>query len=118
MLEVFGEHTLEHARDAGAAGDLRSRCSPATGCTRRGRTFPLLRLSLFRIRTFRAAVSGSFFTRLGSAAFRFCFRCSIRWGWDSRPIQSGLLMMPQAIAAMSLKLTMPGFWRASAIAPC
>jgi hypothetical protein len=27
--------------------------------------FPLLRLSLFHIRTFRASVSGSYFTRLG-----------------------------------------------------
>ena len=30
-----------------------------------GTEHPLLRLALFRIRTFRAAVSGSFFSRLG-----------------------------------------------------
>ena len=33
--------------------------------------FPLLALSLFRIRTFRAAVSGSFFTRLGIGGIPF-----------------------------------------------
>jgi hypothetical protein len=32
-------------------------------------------------------------------------------GLGFTPIQSGLLMMPQAIAAMSLKLTIPGSWR-------
>jgi hypothetical protein len=33
--------------------------------------FPLLQLSLFRVRTFSAAVSGSFFTRLGIGGVPF-----------------------------------------------
>ena len=69
--------------------------------------FPLLRLSLFRIRTFRASVSGSFFTRLGIGGIPFLFPLLYQVGLGFTPIQSGLLMMPQAIAAMSLKLTMP-----------
>ena len=67
----------------------------------------MLRLSLFRIRTFRAAVSGSFFTRLGIGGIPFLFPLLYQVGLGFTPIQSGLLMMPQAIAAMSLKMTMP-----------
>ena len=40
--------------------------------------FPLLQLNLFRIRTFRAAVSGSFFTRLGIGGVPFLFRSFTR----------------------------------------
>ena len=67
----------------------------------------MLRLALFRIRTFRAAVSGSFLTRLGIGGIPFLFPLLYQVGLGFTPIQSGLLMMPQAIAAMSLKLTMP-----------
>jgi hypothetical protein len=74
---------------------------------RRARAHPLLRLTLFRIRTFRAAVSGSFFTRLGIGGIPFLFPLLYQVGLGFSPIQSGLLMMPQAIAAMSLKMTMP-----------
>ena len=70
--------------------------------------YPLLELSLFRIRTFRAAVSGSFFTRLGMGGIPFILPLLYQVGLGFTPIQSGLLMMPQAIAAMSLKMTMPG----------
>src|SRR5258708_39240244 len=69
--------------------------------------FPLLRLALFRIRTFRASVSGSYFTRLGIGGIPFLFPLLYQVGLGFTPIQSGLLMMPQAIAAMSLKMTMP-----------
>jgi hypothetical protein len=76
---------------------------------RAGRTpFPLLRLSLFRIRTFRAAVSGSFFTRLGIGGIPFLFPLLYQVGLGFTPIQSGMLLMPQAAAAMGMKLTMPG----------
>ena len=68
---------------------------------------PLLKLSLFRLRTFRAAVSGSFFTRLGIGGIPFLFPLLYQVGLGLTPVQSGALMMPQAIAAMSLKLTMP-----------
>jgi MFS family permease len=69
--------------------------------------YPMLRLVLFRIRTFRAAVSGSFLTRLGIGGIPFLFPLLYQVGLGFTPVQSGLLMMPQAIAAMSLKMTMP-----------
>jgi len=64
-------------------------------------------VTLFRIRTFRAAVSGSFVTRLGIGGIPFLFPLLYQVGLGFTPIQSGLLMMPQALAAMSLKMTMP-----------
>src|SRR3989454_8642479 len=66
VLEVFGEHTLS---GRAMLGLLVISAASLTGYgLRANRTeFPLLRLSLFRIRTFRASVSGSFFTRLGIA---------------------------------------------------
>ena len=70
--------------------------------------FPLLRLALFRIRTFRAAVHGGFVTRIGIGGIPFLFPLLYQVGLGFTPIQSGLLMMPQAMAAMSLKMTMPG----------
>jgi len=70
-------------------------------------TYPLLTLGLFRIRTFRAAVSGSFFTRLGLGGIPFILPLLYQVGLGFTPIQSGLLIMPQALAAMSLKMTMP-----------
>jgi MFS family permease len=69
--------------------------------------FPLLRLKLFRIRTFRAAVVGSFVTRLGIGGIPFLLPLLYQVGFGYTPIQSGLLIMPQAIASMSLKMTMP-----------
>ena len=110
VLEVFGEHTLS----AGAIlGLLAISATLLTGyglhATRA--EFPLLRLALFRIRTFRASVSGSFFTRLGIGGIPFIFPLLYQVGLGFSPIQSGLLMAPQALAAMSLKMTMPGILR-------
>jgi hypothetical protein len=68
--------------------------------------FPLLRLTLFRIRTFRASVSGSFFTRLGIGGIPFLFPLLYQVGLGFTPIQSGLLIMPQAAAALSLKFVL------------
>jgi EmrB/QacA subfamily drug resistance transporter len=106
VLEVFGEHTLSTREIVGLLAvsgtllmgyRLHAAKSP----------YPLLALGLFRIRTFRAAVSGSFFTRLGIGGVPFVMPLLYQVGLGFTPIQSGLLMMPQAIAAMSLKMTMP-----------
>ncbi len=69
--------------------------------------FPLLQLDLFRIRTFAAAVSGSFVTRLGIGGVPFLLPLLYQIGLGLTPIQSGLLIMPQAAAAMSTKFFMP-----------
>jgi MFS family permease len=52
-------------------------------------------------------VDGSFLTRLGIGGIPFLFPLLYQVGLGFTPIQYGLLMMPQAIAAMSLKMTMP-----------
>jgi EmrB/QacA subfamily drug resistance transporter len=106
VLEVFGEHTLSGSEILAMLAV--SALLLASYGFRAARTkFPLLRLNLFRIRTFRSAVSGSFFTRLGIGGIPFLFPLLYQVGLGFTPIQSGMLMMPQAIAAMSLKMTMP-----------
>ena len=106
VLEVFGEHTLS-AREVSGLLAISAMLLVGYGLHAARTPFPLLSLNLFRIRTFRAAVSGSFFTRLGIGGIPFLFPLLYQVGLGLTPIQSGLLMMPQAIAAMSLKMTMP-----------
>jgi MFS family permease len=65
-------------------------------------------MTLLRWRTFRIAVVGGFVTRIGIGGLPFLFPLLYQVGLGYSPIQSGLLMMPQALAAMSLKATMPG----------
>jgi EmrB/QacA subfamily drug resistance transporter len=107
VLEVFGEHRLNVAQVSALlllslilllVYVLRSRHAAQ----------PLLQLALFRIRTFRAAVSGSFFTRIAIGGVPFLFPLLYQVGLGYSPVQSGLLMMPQALAAMGLKMFMPG----------
>jgi len=106
VLEVFGENTLNLSEILGMLA--LSLCLLAGYGFRATRTrYPLLRLSLFRVRTFRAAVVGSFITRLGAGGIPFLFPLLYQVGLGYSPIQSGLLLMPQAIAAISLKLTIP-----------
>jgi MFS family permease len=106
VLEVFGEHTLN-------AGEILTMLAISVlllagyGFRASKARFPLLLLKLFGVRTFRAAVSGSFFTRLGIGGIPFLFPLLYQVGLGFTPIQSGLLLMPQAIAAMSLKPMMP-----------
>jgi EmrB/QacA subfamily drug resistance transporter len=106
VLEVFGEHTLGWTAMLELLA-LSAVLLTAYGLRATHAEFPLLRLALFCIRSFRAAVSGSFFTRLGIGGIPFLFPLLYQVGLGFTPIQSGLLMMPQAVAAMSLKLTMP-----------
>ena len=106
VLEIFGEHTLSTAK----SWDFwRFLLSLIGGYLFHAREieFPLLRLSLFRIRTFSAAVSGSFFTRLGIGGVPFLLPLLYQVGLGFTPIQSGLLIMPQALASMSTKFLLP-----------
>jgi len=107
VLEVFGEHTLTGREVLGMLA-VAALLLAVYGYRAARTEFPLLCLSLFRIRTFRATVSGSFFTRLGIGGIPFLFPLLYQVGLGFTPIQSGLLMMPQAIASMSLKPVMPG----------
>jgi EmrB/QacA subfamily drug resistance transporter len=107
VLEVFGEHSLSGREILGLLA-ISAALLAGYGLHATRSAHPLLQLALFRIRTFRAAVSGSIFTRLGIGGIPFLFPLLYQVGLGFTPIQSGLLMMPQALAAMSLKLTMPG----------
>jgi EmrB/QacA subfamily drug resistance transporter len=106
VLEVFGEHTLSVRVILGLLA-ISILLLAAYGFHATRAAYPLLRMMLFRFRTFRAAVTGSFVTRLGIGGIPFLFPLLYQVGLGFTPIQSGLLMMPQAIAAMSLKMTMP-----------
>ena len=105
VLEVFGDHTLSVREIIGL---LTISIALILGYGLHGfrAKYPLLNLSLFRIRTFRAAVSGSFFTRLGIGGVPFLLPLLYQVGFGYTPVQSGLLIMPQAIASMSMKLIM------------
>ncbi|HZP03772.1 MAG TPA: DHA2 family efflux MFS transporter permease subunit [Terracidiphilus sp.] len=105
VLEVFGEHTLS-VREISSM--LIMSCALLCGywLHARGLRFPLLQLNLFRLRTFRAAVNGGLFTRLGIGGVPFLLPLLYQTGLGYTPIQSGLLIMPQAIAAMSMKAIM------------
>jgi EmrB/QacA subfamily drug resistance transporter len=106
VLEIFGEHTLSTVEILGL---LAVSLSLIGGYLLHAREieFPLLRLSLFRIRTFSASVSGSFFTRLGIGGVPFLLPLLYQVGLGFTPIQSGLLIMPQALASMSTKFLLP-----------
>jgi EmrB/QacA subfamily drug resistance transporter len=107
VLEVFGEHSLSGREILGLLA-ISAALLAGYGLHATRSAHPLLQLTLLRIRTFRAAVSGSVFTRLGIGGIPFLFPLLYQVGLGFTPIQSGLLMMPQALAAMSLKMTMPG----------
>ncbi|MCW5557817.1 MAG: DHA2 family efflux MFS transporter permease subunit [Verrucomicrobiae bacterium] len=68
---------------------------------------PLLPLSLFGIRTFRASVVGGFVTRLGISGMPFLLPLLYQLGLGYAPWQAGLLTMPQAAAAIGMKLLTP-----------
>ncbi len=102
VLEIFGEHTLSTPEILGLLAI--SLCLIGGYGLHGSRTaFPLLQMNLFRIRTFNAAVAGSFFTRLGIGGVPFLLPLLYQVGLGYTPIESGLLIMPQALASMSTK---------------
>ncbi|HEY2902370.1 MAG TPA: MFS transporter [Polyangia bacterium] len=110
VLEVFGEHTLSAYEILGL---LSLSMLLLFGYVWHGRSeaHPLLRLDLLRIRTLRVAVGGSFLTRLGVGGMPFLLPLLYQTGLGYSPLQSGLLILPQPLAAMSLRLLMPHILR-------
>jgi EmrB/QacA subfamily drug resistance transporter len=106
VLEIFGDHTLAPGEILGLLA-LSLTLIVGYGLHATRTPFPLLQLSLFRIRTFSAAVSGSFFTRIGIGGVPFLLPLLYQVGLGFTPVQSGLLIMPQAVAALSTKFLMP-----------
>ncbi len=102
VLEVFGEHTWPPLPLAGMTL-LSMVLLVAYWLHARGVVAPLLRLELFRIRTFRISVLGGFVTRLGIGGMPFLLPLLYQLGLGFAPWQAGLLMMPQAAAALVTK---------------
>jgi EmrB/QacA subfamily drug resistance transporter len=106
VLEIFGEHTLGGRSIAGLLA-IATALLLAYGRHAVRAAHPLLRLALFRIRTLRSAVTGSFVTRLGVGGMPFLLPLLYQVGLGYSPVRSGLLILPQSVAAISLKMTMP-----------
>ena len=87
-LLAVGAPTYAHAREARAV-------------------YPLLQLTLFKVRTFRVSVAGGFVTRLGIGGLPFLLPLLYQLGLGLPAWQSGLLMMPAAAAAMGMKFIAP-----------
>ncbi len=102
VLEVFGEHELSGREMTGLLA-VSGALLAAYWVHARALEFPLLNLRLFDIRTFRVAVNGSFFTRLGIGGVPFLLPLLYQTGLGFTPVQSGMLIVPQAIAAMGMK---------------
>ena len=102
LLEIFGEHEID-ALSAGALLLLSMSLLAAYVWHARQVLYPLIRLSLFRIRTFRVSVAGGFVTRLGIGGMPFLLPLLYQLGLGLPAWESGLLMMPTAAAAMGMK---------------
>lgn len=103
LLEVFGEHRLD-VTSAGVLFLLAFALLGAYWWHARQALHPLLRLDLFTVRTFRVSVVGGFITRLGVGGLPFLLPLLYQLGLGLPAWQSGLMMMPTALAAMGMKL--------------
>lgn len=106
LLEIFGEHELD-ATSGVLLLSLSLGLLAAYGLHAREAAHPLLRLALFRVRTFRVSVAGGFVTRLGVGGMPFLLPLFYQVGLGMPAWQSGLLMMPTAAAAMAMKFVAP-----------
>jgi EmrB/QacA subfamily drug resistance transporter len=106
LLEIFGEHTLD-AMTMGVMLALSVALLGAYVWHASEREYPLLRLTLLRVRTFRISVFGGFMTRLGIGGLPFLLPLLYQLGLGLPAWKSGLLMMPTAAAAMCMKLIAP-----------
>lgn len=106
VLEVFGEHNAGSLTLAvGLALSLLLLAQYWRHAQRLDH--PLLDTELLRIRTFAIAVSGSFVTRLGVGGAPFLLSLLYQSGLGFTPLQSGLLIMPQALGALASKAFIP-----------
>jgi EmrB/QacA subfamily drug resistance transporter len=110
VLEVFGEHRLDPT-SISVLLLLAFALLATYGLHASHTAHPLLRLDLFRVRTFRISVGGGFLTRLGMGGLPFLLPLLYQVGMGLPAWQSGLLMMPAALAAMGMKVIAPHLLR-------
>ncbi|MGZ3670860.1 MAG: DHA2 family efflux MFS transporter permease subunit [Bdellovibrionota bacterium] len=102
VLEVFGEHSLSLGEVAGLFSlSLFLIAGYVVHAMQMAR--PILRLSLMRVRTFRTSITGNLISRLGMGGMPFLLPLMYQVGLGYSPLQSGLLIVPQSLAAMWLK---------------
>lgn len=103
LLEVFGEHSVP-AFQITLLFLLSVALLAAYGWHATQAPFPLLRLGVFKVRTFRISVLGGFVTRLGIGGLPFLLPLLYQLGLGLPAWESGLLMMPAAASAMFMKV--------------
>jgi MFS family permease len=106
LLDVFGENRTD-STTAFALGLIAALLFLAYFFHARNAQYPLLRLALFKVRTFRVAVLGGFITRLGIGGMPFLLPLLYQLGLGMSAWQTGLLLMPAAAAAMFMKYLAP-----------
>ena len=102
LLEIFGEHRLDLTSE-GVLFLVAIGLLAAYGVHALRHPAPLLKLALFHIRTFRVAVLGGFMTRIGIGGMPFLLPLLYQLGLGLPAWESGLLMMPTAAAAITMK---------------
>ncbi|HTS21144.1 MAG TPA: DHA2 family efflux MFS transporter permease subunit [Casimicrobiaceae bacterium] len=102
LLEIFGEHEITWLQGALLLA-LSLSLLVAYAWHARQIAYPLLKLSLFRLRTFRVSVGGGLVARLGIGGMPFLLPLLYQLGLGLPAWESGLLTMPAAIAAMGMK---------------
>lgn len=110
LLEIFGEHQLDVTSSA-ILFLLSFALLGAYGLHAHRTDYPLLNLRLFKVRTFRVSVLGGLITRLGIGGLPFLLPLFYQLGMGMPAWQSGLMMMPSAIAAMTVKAFSPHLLR-------
>jgi EmrB/QacA subfamily drug resistance transporter len=103
VLEVFGEHRLSMGPII-ALALVSIALLAAYGWHARRAAAPLLALALLKVRTFRVAVLGGFVTRLGLGGMPFLLPLLYQLGLGFPAWKAGLFTMPQALAAMGMKV--------------
>lgn len=107
LLEIFGEHRTD-STTLTVMLVIAISLLAAYVWHARTESAPLLRLSLLKTRTFRISVAGGFISRLGVGGLPFLLPLLYQVGLGLPAWQSGLLMMPSALAAMMMKFVSQG----------
>ena len=102
LLEIFGEHQISLLQGALLLA-LSLALLAAYVWHAQQVAHPLLALRLFRLRTFRVSVGGGLVTRLGIGGMPFLLPLLYQLGLGLPAWESGLLTMPSALAAMTMK---------------
>lgn len=103
VLEIFGEHSHPPVVLATLLV-VSTTLLAAYGWHAHRSATPLLHLVLLKVRTFRISVLGGFVTRLGFGGMPFLLPLLYQIGLGYPAWQAGLLTMPQALAAMGMKV--------------